>query len=104
MSSNNSRMHTQKLEEVVTGGLRRDHRIGGVGHRRTPEPQTLAVPASRDCRRRRSHPCLAWQSLLVMATPHGAPPTLAHRGHRCSPTSRPQGRRRSPAPGPCRRS
>jgi hypothetical protein len=35
----------KRLEAVVAKGRRQGHRIGGVGHRRTPEPPTLRVAA-----------------------------------------------------------
>ena len=51
------------LEEVIAEGRCRGHRIGGVGHRRMPEPSyrppTLVARASRDRRRRRRRPYLA---------------------------------------------
>lgn len=90
------------LEEVVRGGRHRGHQIGGVGKRRTPKPPcrlpNLADRVLLDRRRRRSHPCLAWQPSAKMATPHGTLPPLACRGRHRSPTSGPRCRYRSLAP------
>lgn len=120
------------LEKVIAEGRRRDHQIRAVNHRRTPEtscrPPTLAAHASRDRRRRRSHPCLAWQPPPETVPPHGAPTPLARWGHHRSAalghevtvarlprsppslalegavTHPPRGRRRSPTSDPRRRS
>jgi hypothetical protein len=95
------------LEEVVIGGRSRGHRIEGVGKRRTPKPlcrlSNLADRVLLDRRRRRSHPCLAWQPLAKMAAPHGAPPPLACRGRRRSPTSGLRCHHRALAPATHRR-
>jgi hypothetical protein len=108
------------LEEVIAAGRRRGHRIGGVGHRRTPEPPTPRVATiTRDDRSthdRRSHSLLPWPPLPKPTAPHttaittgprvrwrrssalGAPSPLASPAPGASPSLGPGG---VPLPLPC---
>jgi hypothetical protein len=74
-------MHKNGLEEVVARGCHRDHRIGGVSHRRMLESlygsSTLAARASRNHRRHRSQSRAAWPPLPETVVPHG----IARGGH-----------------------
>jgi hypothetical protein len=84
MGSTNSPMHKQRIGE----GHHRGHRIGWVGHLRTPEPPTPRATAiagdDRTLRDRRSHTRLPWPPppLLKPTAPHATAVPTGPRVHR----------------------
>jgi hypothetical protein len=71
------------LEEVVTGGRRQGHLIGGVGHLRTPEPPTPHVPTTDgDDRTLHDHQSHLPPPLSKPTSPHTTTIATGHGVHR----------------------